>query len=181
MDLVSHNCEESLSEPRYLGSCLIGKDHCDGGDGTGESGGTGDTDGDATGDTGDETTGDDSPFVAPADLVACIGDTCEIRQALIDQVLTADSSTFAADGTYLIPHTATSDQQDGWEVAGVVSGNLGHALGFENGDVITEVAGEPVDSWAAVVDVANEALHAQRVELVLVRDNVVHTRSYVRR
>ncbi|WP_146157952.1 hypothetical protein [Enhygromyxa salina] len=180
MNLVSNNCEESLTEPQHVGNCLVHKDLCGPVD---ETGGEtmGETDDETTGETGDETTGDDAPLLTPSEFVTCVRDSCEVEQALIDQVLVADSSTFAADGTYLTPHMAASGEQDGWAFAGIVRGNLGDALGFENGDVVTEVAGEPVDSWAVVIDVANEALHAERVELVFVRDNVVHTRTYVRR
>lgn len=177
MGLNSENCEESLTEPVTVGSCMLGYDECSTPDETGETGGTGET-----GETGEtsETSPTDVGFDTPANFVRCVGDKCTVQQGLIDQVLEANADTFAVDGTTLAPHTSTTGVQDGWEFAGITEGNLGDALGFENGDVVTEVGGEPFDSWNAVLDAANAALHADTVEVVFIRDNRVLRRRYSR-
>jgi hypothetical protein len=163
LGLVSENCEDNLGEPQKDGSCMLEEGEC--GIVGGETGGAGDPSG---------------GFDTPSDLVACDGDLCEVQQALIDQVLQADAATFDADGTTLAPHNAATGEQDGWEFGGITAGNLGDALGFQNGDVVTEVGGEPFDSWNAVIDAANAALHADVVEVVFIRDNRVLTRRYAR-
>lgn len=171
MGLISDNCEESLTEPTNVGTCVLDTDQCSAPDETGETGETGET---------SETSPTDVGFDTPANFVRCVGDKCTVQQGLIDQILEANADTFAIDGTTLAPHTSTTGVQDGWEFAGITRGNLGDALGFENGDVVTEVGGEPFDSWNAVLDAANAALHADTVEVVFIRDNRVLTRRYSR-
>jgi membrane-associated protease RseP (regulator of RpoE activity) len=103
MGLVSENCEESLTEPANVGTCVLSEAQCSAPDETGETG-----------------------------------------------------------------------------ESGITKGNLGNALGFQNGDVVTEVGGEPFDSWNAVLDAANGSFHASTVEVVFIRDNRVLTRRYSR-
>lgn len=173
LGLVNDTCAESLTPPVSIGPCTLAEAECLPSGETGETGETGEP-----GETGE--TGDDGGFIYPAGLVICEGDACAVKQDLIDQVLQAGPSAFEADGTTLAPHLSATGAQDGWEFGGISTGNLGAALGFENGDVVTEVAGEPVDSWSAVVDAANAALHAEYVDVVFIRDNEVLTRRYSR-
>jgi hypothetical protein len=171
MGLVSENCEETLTEPVNGGTCMLNEAECSAPGETGETGGTGET---------GETSPTDVGFDTPANFVRCVMDKCTVQQALIDQVLQANADTFAVDGTILAPHTSTTGVQDGWEFDGITKGNLGYALGFVNGDVVTEVGGEPFDNWNALLDAANAALHADTVEVVFIRDNRVLTRRYSR-
>jgi hypothetical protein len=165
LGFVTDNCEESLTEPTELGTCLLHKAECSGPGDTGE-----------TGETGEPEVGFDNP----TRFISCKGSKCVVQQAFIDQVLQASADTFAADGTTLAPHISATGIQDGWEFGGVTKGNLGGALGFENGDVVTEVGGEPFDSWNAILEAGNAALRARVVGIVFIRDNRVLTRSYSR-
>jgi hypothetical protein len=162
MGLVGENCEESLTEPVNVGTCMLNEAECSAEGETGETGPT------------------DVGFDTPATFIRCVSDKCTVQQALIDQVLQANADTFAVDGTTLAPHNSTTGVQDGWQFNGISKGNLGDALGFANGDVVTEVGGEPFDNWNAVLDAANAALHADTVEVVFIRDNRVLTRRYSR-
>ena len=167
LQLVDDDCEDHLSPPSYVSSCLVHKNECDGG---GETGG----------ETGDAAPAAPNGFKRVKALVHCDGDTCTVDQALIDAVLDADAATFAADGTVLSPHRDSTGRQDGWELGGITRSNLGAALGFENGDVVTRVGDEPVDGWATVVRVANAALHANAVTLEFTRGGRRQERRFVR-
>lgn len=103
-----------------------------------------------------------------------------VDQALINQVLLASPDDFAADGTMLAPHYTSTGMQDGWEFSGITSGSLGDALQFQNGDVVIEVGGITVNSWSAVIDVANAALHADAVRVRFIRNGQVLSRTFER-
>jgi len=165
LSLISEDCDENLSEPVYVGECLVEHGECQADD---EAGGT----------EGSDTVG--GGFDTPTDKVSCVGDVCSVDQSLVAEVLGASESTFAADGTTVAPHYTSSGAQDGWVIAGIGSGNLGDALGFENGDVVIEVDGETVDSWLAVIDAANRSLHADEVRVVFVRDGRQTSRTFSR-
>lgn len=158
-----NTCLESTSEVYHSAKCLQDANACGGG-GPGADGGD-------EGETGGETSGgDEMGFARLEDGIACSGHSCEIQADTVSMVLEASPQTFAADGTVAWPAFDGAGRMKGFEIAGCRSENLGGLLGFENGDVVTELDDEPVRSVSELLTYGNRALENDELMVTVERD-----------
>ncbi|NVB41255.1 hypothetical protein G6O69_25675 [Pseudenhygromyxa sp. WMMC2535] len=166
MGAQSEDCADNLSEPIFLGACRLREAACEAPAGDDEA--------------GEDEGGDDGEGLQELAGVTCNDAVCTVPEALIESLLYASADTLSADGTLLSAHYTSLGSQDGWEVSGVVAGNLGDVLGLQNGDVITEIDGEVVDSLDAALAVGSLVVYAESVDLGIVRSGQLIQRTYER-
>jgi general secretion pathway protein C len=80
----------------------------------------------------------------------------------------------------IVPHFSKGqlDKPDGFQVANVKQGGFFEKLGVEQGDVIKEVNGEPVDSPEKAFAAYQKFKSEPNVKIVIERQNQLHTLNY---
>lgn len=155
-------CSSNVGTPFYKESCVMALDECNPSMGT---------------DTGGSETGGSNGFADLGTRVVCLRGTCDVAQSLIDEVLGASDAQLSGDGTEIEAHFVAG-QQDGYQINSAPSGSVAEALGFQDGDVATKVAGLTIDSSADLIDAANLALHANSVVVEYVRSGTTSTTTF---
>jgi hypothetical protein len=104
-----------------------------------------------------------------------------------DWSYTVDRSYIAAELTDLdammrhgriIPHRDSNDAYDGYRIAGIQSGYLGHALGIRNRDIVHSIGGVPMDSIEGATGAYLTLRDANPITLEITRRGQRHTMSY---
>ena len=129
-----------------------------------------------------ETSGGEDPGLDDLDLAYEIqldGAEYLVSQHLIDVALT-DTAGLLADGTRATLVVDPDGLAYGFEIGGVAPSNLGHALGLQNGDVITEVAGLPTAGYEDLIALANTLWSAKAVAVAVLRGGEDLTLRYRR-
>lgn len=158
----ANTCAENVSDVYHEGKCLRG--WCPDADFDGGDGGVGGAE------TGTETGGEDEMgFVDIDDGISCQADVCQVHDSVVSTVLDADFSTFMADGSFAFPAYDARGRQRGFEIGGVGAGNLGDLLGFENGDVVTQLDGVDVPTVDVLLNRANQLLDADEIAVTVQR------------
>ena len=92
----------------------------------------------------------------------------------------SDPVGLANDGTTAKQVVDARGAPYGFEIAGVISTNIGGVLGLQNGDVVTDVGGQPTATYQDLLDTAAILLEASRVSVEVTRGDSVMTLTYRR-
>lgn len=161
----------------YFGECLL--DYCE----AAETGGNDEVDDGETGGSEDtEETEGDLGSLSELDIdqeVALINGEYVISQLLIETAL-GDPIGIYDDGTRAKQVFDVTGNPYGFEISGVTTGNLGDALGFQNGDIITRVNGEPTQTLEDLMTVMEDLLEANTASVTVLRGSSVLTLNYRR-
>lgn len=136
---------------------------------------TGGCDMTTAGETGGSTT---SPLENFDTMITCNGTTCHVDNELIEAIL-ADTSFLLDDSTRL-KQKKKQGQSIGMVFTGVKTGSLADALGFQSGDIITDVQGMPFTNEVEIVAAGLEILDADAVTVTTKRDGKVTERLFIR-
>lgn len=131
-----------------------------------------------TGTAGESTTGAVSPLESFDTMIVCNGNTCHVDDELIEFIL-ADTEVLLNDPTRLKQKTKKGEAI-GMAFTGVKTGTLADALGFQSGDIITEVQGMPFTNEEEIFAVAVEILDADAVTITTQRDGKVEEHLFIR-
>jgi hypothetical protein len=155
--LGSPNCA-AVASISFAGDCPITADECWG------TGGGDEYDG------GAETGGfylelDD---LILADEITVVRGERVISQLLIDTVL-ADPIGVSNNGVRAMQLLGATGAPYGFEISGVTGANLGGVLGFQNGDVVISVSGQPTTTYEDLFAAMSIVLSANTASVVLMR------------
>lgn len=110
--------------------------------------------------------------------IDCDGNECTISQSLIDFALSTPE--FFLEDTTRLKQKKKGKSVVGMHFTGIKTGSLADLLGFQNGDIVTSVAGLPFTSEEDFLAVGDAVLHADLVIVVTQRDGKVTQRSFIR-
>lgn len=173
MLLGNPDCDQ-VATIAYVGECAITAEKCWG------TGGDDDADGGA--ETGSMETGGTEPKLSDLDIsdeVALRTSGYVVSQLLIDTVL-ADPVGVSNDGTTAVQVLDVTGSPYGFEIDGVTSTNLGGALGFQNGDIVTSVSGQSTQTYSDLLKVVSILLSANSTSVSVLRGTSSTTLHYQR-
>ena len=93
--------------------------------------------------------------------------TVDVPKAAVDHYLLNLSDLLTS--ALATPHFRSAGVMDGFQLGEIKAGSVVEQLGLRNGDIITEVNGEALDSLAAVMRLAGQAQNITQAKMLVLR------------
>ncbi len=113
---------------------------------------------------------------SPQGAIVCTAERCTLRRDFIDRV--RDNPTRLAQQARFVP-SQHDGKFNGIKVYGIRRGSIPALVGLANGDLITEIDGQPLTSISDVFDIALAPLSSDRFTVTFDREDQTLTREFV--